>query len=855
VELDDQGGNDLASAPRTGVVTAPAPSAAGQPHLAGVWTAWRRRCGVAALILAAVVVGLWLLDITGPVDEGRHRVPAALARVAIAAALGAGGAWLAAGMAARLAGRRHQMAADLTEGRPQLAAGLIGRHRNNAAALVLPGLIALSFAVRFAGLDSEVSGRYYLDEGTYYHHATAINGGEVLRRTFVYPHLTYYADALILWMAERFPQLVAALARRLYGLEEPLAVSWLLLRGFVALLSALTVVPVYRLGRWLAGPAAPSGRAAGLLAAGLLILSDLFNEGSHLNTCDVPSAFFATLCLLLVARLVDGESRRGYVLAGVAAGLAAASKYPAGLVALAIAVVWAGWRVRRRDWNAGLLWAALAAAAAVVAVMPSLLAYPDMAFTGPRGIFFGAHQYGQKGWLGVMPDSNAAFYGDKLLATFGWPATAAGLAGLALIALRRESRARQHWRLLWLAPYPLAYLGLVTAMNMVVKRNLYPVLPAAAAFLGAGLAAWLDLVWDLTRAGLSRAGGAAMEPAGPERVSGAGPAEVEPQKGLTEIARDRATAPAVPAGHLPQCPPAEPRRRRWLLQAANWRRVWRWAAALAALACLWPPADVVARQSVGYVTPSTREEAAAWMRAHLPPGAALVKESYTPDFPEGLFAVSHERFAGRIRLSELRSPQNDYLLLSSAAYSRFADADALFTDNQREIARRYDEIFRTFPLIREWIPDELQLGPVLRLYRIDPDPATCRSLADLTAADAFASDEAAMRPDPERPIRYTAPGQWSLFRACLPAGRYELSLRGHLLPPAQVEVTDVAGRRLALLAPVQSSAVGEASSGGAIDPAASPLIAGLELGGSGKVLFYVRLGLSSRLRGMSLAGR
>ncbi len=751
------------------------------------WPPWRRRWGLAALLLAGVVVALWLLDITGPVDEGRHWVPQGLARLAIAAALAAGAAWLAAWLTARLAGRRG---------------------RELAAALALPGLLALSFGVRFAGLDSEVSGRYYLDEGTYYHHATEIDGGDVLRRSFVYPHLTYYADALTLWTAERFPAAVAALARRLYGQEEPLAVAWLMLRGVVALLSALTVVPVYRLGRWLAGAGAPSGRAAGILAAGLLILSDLFNEGSHLNTCDVPSAFFATLCLLQVARLVDGESRRRYILAGVAAGLAAASKYPAGLVAVAIAAVWAGRRVRRRDWNAGLLWAALAAAATVVAVMPSLLAYPAMAFTGQRGIFFGAHQYGQGGWLGVMPDSNAAFYGARLLETFGWPAAAAGLGGLLLIALRRASRSRQLPRLLWLLPFPLAYLGLVSAMNMVVKRNLYPVLPAAAAYLGAGIAAWLDLVWERTRG--ERA---------PTRASAT--IAVSAVSAVSAVA----AVAAARAGRM-----ARPHVR---------RLVWRWAAALLALACLGPPAELVARQTVGYATPSTREEAAAWMLRHLPPGTALVKESYTPEFPPGRFAVEHERFAGRLPLAGLRSPSHDYLLLSSTAYSRFADASALFTDNQREIAARYQEIFRTFPLVREWIPDELQLGPVLRLYRLDPDPAACRPKANLAAADAVASDDQAMRPDPNRPLRYTAPGQWSLFRACLPAGHYRLSLRGHLLAPAQVEVSNVQGTVVAHLGlPLNGTA-----------PAAG---ADLTLGQAGKALFRVGLGTGSHLRGLSL---
>jgi 4-amino-4-deoxy-L-arabinose transferase-like glycosyltransferase len=770
----------------------------------------RRRWGAAALVLAAMVTALWLLDVAWR-GRGGWGVSEALSRVAIVAALAAGAGWLAAALAARVAGRRGW----------QLA-----------AALALPGLVVLSLAVRFAGIDSEVSGRYYLDEGTYYHHATAIDGGELLTRTFVYPHLTYYADALTLWVAARFQAVVGALARRLYGLDEPLAVAWLLLRGVVALLSALTVVPVWKIAERLsrgagAGDAglarAPwTGPVAGALAAGLLIFSDLFNQGSHLNTCDVPSAFFATVCLLFAARLAERESARDYALAGVAAGLAAASKYPAGLAALAVAAVWAGWRLRRRDWNPGLAWAALAAAGTVVAVMPSLVAYPDLAFGGERGVFFGARQYGRGGWLGVMPDSNAAFYGGELLSTFGWPAVAAGVSGLGLLAVRslRAGRAARQIRgagdvqavgdvgdvghapvgpiggdgsasrgerrsapglagLLWLAVYPAAFLGLIASMNMVVKRNLYPVLPILAVYLGVGMAAWLSLV--------------------------------------AELASRSRLAPA-------------------------WR--WgRWVAAVLALACLWPPVELTARQTIGYVSPTTREEAAAWIGQHLPPGASIVKESYTPDFPAGRFAVSQQRLAGRIPIPELRDPQNDYLLLSSAAYARFRDPAALFTDNQRELARRYDEIFRTFPLVKEWLPGELQLGPVLRLYRIDPDPAACVPRAELPAADAFVPDES-MRPAadrPDRPLRYDAKGQWSLFRACLPAGRYRLALVGEVRPPALVRVADATGSQLDQLE---------------VKPAGGPGPAGVsdfELARPGKVLLYVDLGSGSRLRAVNVA--
>lgn len=409
----------------------------------------RRLLGWCSLSLWGALLLLWLLDALG------HGLPAALDRAVAVAATAAGAGWIGVSLARR-------------------------------QSWTLAALLALSLAVRLIGIDHEVDGRYYDDEGTYYHHATKINGGEVLRFSFVYPHLMYYADAFALWLASLFPGATARLAAGVFGVEEPLAVSWLLLRGVVALLSALTVVPVFRLGERFGGR---RGRPAGIMASLLLIFSPLYNDGSHLNICDVPSAFFATLCLLFVGRLVDGESTRDYLLAGLAAGLAAGSKYPAGVVALAIVGVWLFWRIARRDFRWGLLWAGLAALAAFVTVMPSLLFFPGQALWGGRGIFFGARQYSQGGWLGVMPGSNTLFYAENLAWSFGLPALIAGFAGLAGLFVLDRERLR---RLLWMLPFPAVFLWLIFSMNMVVRRNLYPAVPILAVFLGVGIAVWIE---------------------------------------------------------------------------------------------------------------------------------------------------------------------------------------------------------------------------------------------------------------------------------------------------------------------------------------------------------------------------
>jgi 4-amino-4-deoxy-L-arabinose transferase-like glycosyltransferase len=491
---------------------------------------------------------------------------------------------------------------------------------------LLPALLVLALAVRFAGLGHEVEGRYYRDEGTYYHHATKILAGEVFRPTFVYPHFLYYADALVLLLAGWMPGAARAFGA-LYGVSDPLALSWLLLRALVALAGAFTVWPVFRIGERLLSP------WAGALGGLFVIFSPLYNSGSHLNTCDVPAAFFATLSLAFVARLVseDKERLRDYLVAGAAAGLAAASKYPAGVVAVAIFAAW----IYRRSWKPGkLLAAAGASIAAFLACMPSLWVFPQIAFSGGRGILFGVRQYGKGGWLGVVPESRTQFYLDNLTASFGIAAVLLGVIGLGLLG-RSDREARK--RILALLPFPLLYLGLLIAMHMVVKRNLYPVLPALAAFLGAGCAVWLH---------------------------------------------------------------------RWRLAGG----------VLVVLALAQPAAETV-RQDLALSRPSTREVAAAWIRGHLPPGTALLKEEYTPHFPDGTFRVLHRRFATRLTLAQIRASQ-EYVLLADTSYGRFLQPEALTKTHHHELADRYREILSSWELVEEWKPGPLRLGPTLRLYRV-----------------------------------------------------------------------------------------------------------------------------------------
>ncbi len=394
----------------------------------------------------------WALAVAG------INVPRPLAQVAVLTALGAALAVVIVRTAAALR----------SEDRERRLAGY-----------ALLALVGVSIALRLTGLGFELTDHFHNDEGVFLETAREINGGDPLPVHFHYPHLLYYLSALALWIQGLFPAVLGGLGSSLLGVGLD-GLDPLTLRLLAASLGALTTVPVFFAARRAAG------LTAGILAGALITLSPVYNEVAHLAISDVPAGFFAALTVMLAAHLLERESLSGYLLAGVAAGLAAASKYPAGMSALAIVAVWTYWRLRRRDLNPLLVWSGLASIATVLAVMPALWLRSESVVVGQGApdILFGFRQYAQYGWIGVVKGSNTAYYLRGLASGLGLPALVAGLAGIFFLAPRERTRS------LALLVYPVLFLTLLISMSMVVKRNLQPVLPAVAVVLGVGISAW-----------------------------------------------------------------------------------------------------------------------------------------------------------------------------------------------------------------------------------------------------------------------------------------------------------------------------------------------------------------------------
>jgi 4-amino-4-deoxy-L-arabinose transferase-like glycosyltransferase len=223
------------------------------------------------------------------------------------------------------------------------------------------------------------------------------------------------------------------------------------------------------------------GATSGLAAAFALGAAFLHVQESHYVKPDVPASFWTALCLWMSARvLVRDDDRVSLVAAGAAAGIAAATKYNAGLVLLlplAVSVTRPGAALAHR-----LRAASLAVAACAIAMA---IAFPWIALTPLavlRDVWMEVEHY-RDPQLG-REESGLGYFLDYLLWQGLTPGIALAAVLGAVVAWRRDRRVA-----IALLAFPVPYLLMLGGMRYRVARNLVPMLPFAAAFAGLGASA------------------------------------------------------------------------------------------------------------------------------------------------------------------------------------------------------------------------------------------------------------------------------------------------------------------------------------------------------------------------------
>jgi len=326
--------------------------------------------------------------------------------------------------------------------------------------LAAVGIVVLALVLRLWGLAQGLPYAYNVDENSHFvPEAIGFFGHGFNPGYFVNPPAFTYLLHVVL--ALRFGG--ASGVWHAYAMD-PGAV-FATARATGAVLGALAVWLLYRAGRRLWDP------WVGLLAGGLLAVAFLPVFYGHLAVNDGPTLAPLCLSLLGTAAIVRRGARRDWLLAGAAAGLAAATKYTGAIAVVPIAgaalITLSAPGARRRALT-GLAVAGGAALVAFLVANPYALAD----FSAFRHDLAGQNRVSAaQGKLGQAATSGWAFY----LRAAGWglgvlPVLAA-LGGIVLLA-RRERR------LLWIfAPALVLFYVFMAHQSRWFGRWLMPALP------------------------------------------------------------------------------------------------------------------------------------------------------------------------------------------------------------------------------------------------------------------------------------------------------------------------------------------------------------------------------------------
>ena len=243
-------------------------------------------------------------------------------------------------------------------------------------------------------------------------------------------------------------------------------------RFIAAALGIATVALVYVLGK------RAYGRGAGLLAALFTAIIPIHVMHSKFMAVDVPATFFVVASLVFAVRIADGQRLRDYVLSGLFAGLAAGTKYNAGLVILAPIVAHLASDKARplvRAFNPKLLGVILGGALGFLIGTPGALLNPERFWRDFR--FEALHAQTGHGLVFANTGSGFVYHVTHSLAPgMGIPLLV--LSGLGVLYAVRKRTPADFAMLAFL----IAYYVVIGAAQVRFARYTIPILPVLAVF-------------------------------------------------------------------------------------------------------------------------------------------------------------------------------------------------------------------------------------------------------------------------------------------------------------------------------------------------------------------------------------
>jgi len=199
-----------------------------------------------------------------------------------------------------------------------------GPDDGSRARIILALILALAIATRLAGISFGLPHLYHVDEARFAKISITYFSGDLNPHFFHVPSLHTYAVAGIwgvYYLGEKMAGRFTSPAQFMEAFEEDATLHVILARLLSVLLSVGTILTVFYLGKLMYNP------RVGALASLVLVFSPVHNKISHYMVPDVPMVFFLVISFLFIWFIYVRGDTRFYILAGLFAGLATATKY------------------------------------------------------------------------------------------------------------------------------------------------------------------------------------------------------------------------------------------------------------------------------------------------------------------------------------------------------------------------------------------------------------------------------------------------------------------------------------------------------------------------------------------------
>lgn len=227
------------------------------------------------------------------------------------------------------------------------------------------------------------------------------------------------------------------------------------------------------------------GERLGLIAAAFLAANAVHIEYSQIIRTDVLASLFMLLCTQSALLIAEQGRRRDILLAGLFAGLACATKWPAALIGLTVVgAALYQWRFGASAWRAVILFGVIATTTLAI-VSPFLLIDHATVIQNLSSEARPSHPGATGG--GVL--ANLRWYiGGPLLSSLG-------LGGLLLAVVGMVWGLKRDRRWAWvMLPFCLIFLAVIAMQSLRWERWIVPLLPFVALAAARGLCVVADIL-------------------------------------------------------------------------------------------------------------------------------------------------------------------------------------------------------------------------------------------------------------------------------------------------------------------------------------------------------------------------